>query len=148
MPPFAGILMAFCLTGWIGPAYRVRVQFYRFKSQEYVLAARTLGARDRRLMFKHIFPNALGTIVTSVALTIPNTIFTESMLSYLGIANFNGADSTSLGTLLSNGQAFLSTDPHIIMFPAIAISLLMISFNLFGNGLRDAFNPSLRGAEE
>ena len=143
-----GLLLAFVLTGWIGTAYRVRTQFYRFKHQEYVLAARTLGARDARLMFKHIFPNALGTIITSSILVIPSTIFTESTLSYLGIVNFNGQNITSLGTMLSNGQGYLATDPHIILFPAVVISLLMISFNLFGNGLRDAFNPSLRGAEE
>lgn len=143
-----GLLFAFVLTGWIGTAYRVRTQFYRFKNQEYVLAARTLGARDPRLMFKHIFPNALGTIITSSILVIPSTIFTESTLSYLGIVNFNGQNITSLGTMLSNGQGYLATDPHIILFPAVVISLLMISFNLFGNGLRDAFNPSLRGAEE
>lgn len=148
MSTFGGILFAFCLTGWIGIAYRVRTQFYRYKNQEYVLAARTLGARDKRIMFKHIFPNALGTIITSTVLIIPSTIMSESVLSYLGIFNFNGKTATSLGTMLSNGQAYLSTDPHIIMCPAIAISLLMISFNLFGNGLRDAFNPSLRGAEE
>lgn len=148
MPTFAGVLFAFCLTGWIGVAYRVRTQFYRFKNQEYVLAARTLGARDGRLMFKHIFPNALGTIITSSILIIPSTILSETTLSYLGIVNFQGATSTSLGTMLANGKAYLSTDPHIIAMPAIAISLLMISFNLFGNGLRDAFNPSLRGVEE
>ena len=148
MPTFAGVLLAFCLTGWIGVAYRVRTQFYRFKNQEYVLAARTLGARDGRLMFKHIFPNALGTIITSSILIIPSTILSETTLSYLGIVNFQGATSTSLGTMLANGKEYLSTDPHIIAMPAIAISLLMISFNLFGNGLRDAFNPSLRGVEE
>ena len=148
MPTFAGVLLAFCLTGWIGVAYRVRTQFYRFKNQEYVLAARTLGARDGRLMFKHIFPNALGTIITSSILIIPSTILSETTLSYLGIVNFQGATSTSLGTMLANGKEYLSTDPHIIAVPAIAISLLMISFNLFGNGLRDAFNPSLRGVEE
>lgn len=148
MPTFAGVLLAFCLTGWISVAYRVRTQFYRFKNQEYVLAARTLGARDGRLMFKHIFPNALGTIITSSILIIPSTILSETTLSYLGIVNFQGATSTSLGTMLANGKEYLSTDPHIIAMPAIAISLLMISFNLFGNGLRDAFNPSLRGVEE
>lgn len=148
MPTFAGVLLAFCLTGWISVAYRVRTQFYRFKNQEYVLAARTLGARDGRLMFKHIFPNALGTIITSSILIIPTTILSETTLSYLGIVNFQGATSTSLGTMLANGKEYLSTDPHIIAMPAIAISLLMISFNLFGNGLRDAFNPSLRGVEE
>ncbi len=145
---FTGLLFAFVLTGWIGTAYRVRTQFYRFKNQEYVLAARTLGAKDLRLMFRHIFPNALGTIITNSVLVIPGVIFTESTLSYLGIVNFNSQNMTSLGTMLANGQGYLGTDPHIIMFPAVIISLLMISFNLFGNGLRDAFNPSLRGADE
>lgn len=145
---FAALILCYVLTGWISTAYRVRTQFYRFKNQEYILAARTLGAKDRRLMFKHIFPNSLGTIITSSVLVIPSVIFTESVLSYLGIINFQGKEMTSLGTLLSNGQSYLSTDPHIILFPALMISLLMISFNLFGNGLRDAFNPSLRGAED
>ena len=126
----------------------LRTQFYRFKKQEYVLAARTLGARDARLMFKHIFPNSLGTIITSSVLQIPGVILSESVLSYLGIANFNSQNMTSLGTMLANGQGTLATDPHIILLPALVISLLMISFNLFGNGLRDAFNPSLRGADE
>lgn len=148
MSTLEGMLLAFLLTGWIGTAYRVRTQFYRYKNQEYVLAARTLGAGDARLMFKHIFPNALGTIITSSILTIPGVIFTESSLAYLGIVNFNSKNLTSLGTMLSNGQGYLSTDPHIILFPALVLSLLMISFNLFGNGLRDAFNPSLRGADE
>lgn len=145
---FGALIFAFVLTGWIGPAYRVRTQFYRFKNQEYVLAARTLGASDVRIMWKHIFPNTLGTIVTASVLTIPATIFSESMLSYLGIINFSGGGITSLGTMLSNGQKYLYNFPHIILPPAIIISLLMISFNLFGNGLRDAFNPSLRGSEE
>ncbi len=145
---FTALIFCYVLTGWISTAYNVRTQFYRFKNQEYILAARTLGARDRRLMFKHIFPNSLGTIITSSVLVIPSVIFTESVLSYLGIINFQGKTMTSLGTLLSNGQSYLSTDPHIILFPALMISLLMISFNLFGNGLRDAFNPSLRGAED
>lgn len=148
MSTFGALVFAFVLTGWIGPAYRVRTQFYRFKNQEYVLAARTLGASDKRIMWKHIFPNTLGTIITSSVLTIPATIFSESMLSYLGIINFNNKGLTSLGTMLSNGQGYLQNYPHIILFPAIVLSLLMISFNLFGNGLRDAFNPSLRGAEE
>lgn len=139
------LLFAFVLTGWIGIARRVRTQFYRFKNQEYVLAARTLGAGDLRLMFKHIFPNTLGTIITSSALVIPSVIFSESMLSYLGIVNLRGANMASLGTMLSDGQPLLASYPHVLFFPALVISLLMISFNLFGNGLRDAFNPSLRG---
>ena len=145
------LLFAFVLTGWIGIASTVRMQFYRFKKQEYVLAARTLGARDRRLIVKHIFPNALGTIITSAALFIPSVIFSESMLSFLGIIRLDDVSSgiVSLGTLLSAGQGAgnLINYPHLILFPSLVIALLMISFNLFGNGLRDAFNPNLRGSE-
>ena len=142
------LLFAFISTGWVNEAASVRMQFYRFKGQEYVLAARPLGAKDRRLIFKHIFPNALGTIITGSVLSIPGVIFTESMLSYLHIINLETSALTSIGTMLSNGQGYLSTFPHIILFPALFISILEISFNLFGNGLRDAFNPSLRGADE
>ena len=142
------LLFAFVLTGWIGMAARVRMQFYRFKGQEYVLAARTLGASDWRLMFKHIFPNSLGTIITGSVLVIPGVIFAESSLTYLGIINLESSTMTSVGTMLANSRGFLSTYPHMIFFPALFISLLEISFNLFGNGLRDAFNPSLRGADE
>ena len=142
------LFIAFFLTGWIGMSGTVRMQFYRFKNQEYVLASRTLGAKDWRIMFKHIFPNALGTIVTSSVLVIPGMIFSETSLSYLGIINLNSGDMTSVGTLLANAQPYLVTYPHMILFPAIFISLLMLCFNLFGNGLRDAFNPSLRGTED
>ena len=142
------LFIAFFLTGWIGMAGRTRMQFYRFKNQEYVLAARTLGASDKRIMFKHIFPNALGTLITSCVLIIPSMIFSETSLTYLNIINLNTGDRTSVGTLLANAQPFLVSYPHMVMFPAAFISLLMLSFNLFGNGLRDAFNPSLRGTED
>ncbi len=142
------LFISFFLTGWIGMAARTRMQFYRFKNQEYVLVARTLGANDRRIMFKHIFPNAIGTLITGSVLVIPSVIFSETSLSYLGIINLETGNLTSVGTLLANGQAALYNFPHIILFPSLFISLLMLSFNLFGNGLRDAFNPSLRGSEE
>ena len=112
------------------------------------MAARTLGARDRRIIWKHIFPNTLGTIITSSALAIPSTIMSESMLSYLGIVQLGGASGTSLGTLLADAESRWIQFPHLMLYPAIVISLLMICFNLFGNGLRDAFNPSLRGVED
>ena len=144
----ATLLFAFVLTGWIGMASTTRMQFYRYKNQEYVLAARTLGASDRRIMFKHIFPNALGTLITSSVLVIPGVIFSESSLSYLGIINLSTGATTSVGTLMATARGSLSTYPHAILFPAIFIALLMITFNLFGNGLRDAFNPSLRGSED
>ena len=128
----------------MGTAGRTRTQFYRFKGREYILAARTLGASDGRLIFKHILPNSLGTIVTSAVLMIPGVIFSEATIAYLGIG-LKGLDS--FGVILSDYQKFYSTYPNLIIFPAVIISLLMISFNLFGNGLRDALNPSLKGSE-
>ena len=142
------LFISFFLTGWIGMAGQTRMQFYRFKNQEYVLAARTLGAKDPRIMFKHIFPNSLGTLITGSVLVIPGMIFSETSLSYLGIINLSTGSMTSVGTLLAAGQPYLVTYPHMILFPSIFVCLLMLSFNLFGNGLRDAFNPSLRGSED
>ena len=118
------------------------------KNQEYVLASRTLGAGDYRIMFKHIFPNSLGTLITSSVLVIPGVISSESSLSYLGIINLSTGNLTSVGTLLAGAQAYLTSYPHMMFYPALFICFLMLSFNLFGNGLRDAFNPSLRGAED
>lgn len=141
-------LFAFVLTGWISMAALTRKQFYRFKGQEFVLAARTLGASDIRLMAKHIFPNSLGTVITSCALVIPGVISSETTLTYLGIVNLSELVGTSLGTLMSQGQTSMTTAPHAMLFPALYFSLLLISFNLFGNGLRDAFNPLERGAED
>ncbi len=143
------LLISFFLTGWIGMAGRTRMQFYRFKNQEYVLAARTLGASDARIMFKHIFPNGLGTIVTSVALVIPSMIYSETSLSYLGIINLEAGNTTSVGTLIAAGQkSIMANAGFVALFPCLFLVLLMLSFNLFGNGLRDAFNPSLRGSED
>ena len=99
-------LFAFVLTGWLSTAGRTRTQFYRFKSQEYVIAARTLGAKDSRIIWKHIFPNSLGTIITASVLVIPGVINSESMLSYLGIVKLGGTETTSLGTLLSDFPDF------------------------------------------
>lgn len=142
------LFIAFVATGWIGMASSTRMQFYRFKNQEYALAARTLGAKNSRIIWKHIFPNALGTLVTSCALVIPSMIFSETSLTYLGIIDLSSGNITSVGTLIAKGQTELTTYPHIAMFPSVFLALLMLSFNLFGNGLRDAFNPSLRGAED
>lgn len=143
------LFIAFFLTGWTGMASRTRMQFYRFKNQEYVLVARTLGASDGRIMFKHIFPNAIGTLITSCVLVIPSVIFSETSLSYLGIINLESGNIISVGTLLAKGNSTeLVNFPHVVLFPSLFISLLMLSFNLFGNGLRDAFNPSLRGMED
>lgn len=139
------IIFAFTATGWIASYRTGRMQFYRFKNREYVFAARTLGANDRRIMFKHIFPNTLGLIVTGLALAVPSFVFLEATYSFLGIINYS--DATSIGMLIQQGQLRMQIFPHLLIYPSIYIATLMITFNLFGNGLRDAFNPSLRGVE-
>ncbi len=141
-------LFAFVLTGWIGMAALTRRQFYRFKGQEFILAARTLGASDKRLMFKHIFPNGIGSIITSCALVIPGVISSETSMTYLGIVNLSSFAGTTIGTLLSQGNAVVTSAPHAVLYPSIFLGLLMICFNLFGNGLRDAFNPTTRGVDD
>ncbi len=141
---FFTFALALCLTGWMGVASRTRVQFYRFKGREYVLASRTLGASDKRLIFKHILPNAMGTIITGSILMIPGVIGSETTLAYLGLG-LEG--QTTLGIILSGNQSYINTFPMLILFPAFILSLIMISFNLFGNGLRDALNPTLKGSE-
>ncbi|MBU5436917.1 ABC transporter permease [Tissierella sp. MSJ-40] len=144
----AGIIpfiLAMVLTGWIGMSRMIRAQFYKYKGQEYVLASRTMGAKDRSLIFRHILPNAIGPIITQATLAVPGFIFTESMLSYLGLGL--GAPEPSIGVLLAEGQKVLLNHPHLTLFPAMVISILMLAFNLFGNGLRDAFDPTLRGQE-
>jgi len=146
LSPFWGLVMIFFINGWIGPSNLTRIQFYRFKNQEYILAARTLGAKDPRIMFKHILPNAIGTIVTMTVLIIPGIIMAEGTFAFLGIVTDTG-DRVALGAMMAGASAAFPRDAHILFFPAVVMSLLMISFNLFGNGLRDAFNPSLRGTE-
>ena len=141
-------LIAFVYNGWVGVASTTRMQFYRFKGQEYVLASRTLGAKDRRLIFRHILPNAAGTLVTASVLMIPGIIFAESSLSYLGIVDFASSGIDTIGTLLKEGQSVIKSSPHVLIAPVILIAVLMICFNLFGNGLRDAFNTTLRGSED
>ena len=136
--------LAMCLTGWIGVAGGTRTQFYRFKGREYVLASRTLGASDARLIFKHVLPNAMGTLITSTVLMIPGIIRSEATLAYLGLGLKGTA---SFGVILSENQTLLSSRGYLVIFPDVILALLMITFNLFGNGLRDAFNPTLKGSE-
>lgn len=136
-------ILVLILTGWIGMSRMIRAQFYRYKGYEYVLASRTMGASDGRLIFRHILPNAIGPIITQATFAVPSAIFSESFLSYLGLGI--QAPEPSIGVLLAEGQGSLTTSPHLTLFPALIVSLLMLSFNLFGNGLRDAFDPRSRG---
>jgi ABC-type dipeptide/oligopeptide/nickel transport system permease subunit len=154
-PGITTLFIVLIVSGWIGIASITRTQFYRFKGREYVLASRTLGAKDTRLIFRHILPNGIGTIITASVLSIPLVIFTESTLSYLGFGIGHGQEfnlgpisfsGVSIGVLLADGRAEIVDKPYLTIFPAIIISILMITFNMFGNALRDAFNPTLRGS--
>lgn len=154
-PGFWALFIFLVYDGWVGAASITRSQFYRYKGREYVLAARTLGASDLRIIFKHILPNAIGTIVTRLILAIPGIIFIETNLSFLGFGIGNGQKfligpfeltGTSVGVILANGQAQIyAGNLWMIVAPTIIVSILMITFNMFGNALRDALNPQLRG---
>lgn len=135
------IILALIIRGWIGTAKLVRGQFLRFKGREYVLAARVMGVRDRKLIFRHILPNSIGPVITRAMVEVPGAIFAESFLAFIGLGL--QAPEPSIGVLLSDAQKVLSSYPYQTFFPAV----LMISFNLFGNGLRDAFNPTMRGSD-
>ena len=137
------IIMSLLISGWISTARMIRSQFYRFKDREYVLAARTMGISDRSIIFRYILPNSLGPIITSTMIAVPSSIFTESFLAYIGLGL--QAPEPSIGVLLSEGQKVLLNYPFQSLFPGIVISVLMICFNLFGNGLRDAMDHTLRG---
>ena len=139
------IVLSLILRGWIGTARVIRGQFLRFKEREYVLAAKVMGVRDRMLIFRHILPNSIGPVITRAMLAIPSAIFAESFLAFIGLGV--QAPEPSIGVLLSDGQKVLNLYRTKTFFPALLISVLMIAFNLFGNGLRDAFNPTRRGSE-
>ena len=109
------------------------------------MAAETMGVPNRALIFRHILPNSIGPIITRTMIAIPNAIFTESFMAYIGLGL--APPEPSIGTLLSAGQKVLMQYPHLTIYPALTISILMIAFNLFGNGLRDALDPTQRGLE-
>lgn len=139
------LMIALFMTGWMGVSARTRTQFYRYKGREYVLASRTLGAKDGRLIFKHILPNSAGTIITGSILMIPSVIYTESSIAYLGLGLQN---QVLFGVILSENRSnYKGETTYLLFLPTLIMMFLLVSFNLFGNGLRDAFNPQLKGGE-
>ena len=140
--PLISILIVFALLYWVGMARIVRSQVLTLKESEYVTAARALGAGTGRIIKKHILTNCIGTLIVTTTLQIPSAIFTESFLSFLGIAV--SAPMPSLGSLASTAIDGLQSYPYRLFAPAIAISVVILSFNLFGDGLRDAFDPKLK----
>ena len=141
-PGLIPMIIALSITGWVNMARIVRGEVLTIKNQEYVLAARTLGARTGHLIMRHLVPNALGAIIVTMTLTIPSAIFTESFLSYIGLGV--PQPQASWGTMASDGNNALDTAPWRLIFPAIFISLTIFAFNAVGDGLRDALDPKLR----
>lgn len=136
------IFIVFALLYWVGMARIVRSQILVLKESEYVTAARALGASNSRIIRKHLLTNCIGTLIVTTTLQIPSSIFTESFLSFLGLGV--AVPLPSLGSLASSAINGMSTYPHLLMAPAILISLIILSFNLFGDGLRDAFDPKMK----
>ena len=136
------IFVVFALLYWVGMARIVRSQIMILKEQEYVTAARALGASNGRIIKKHLLTNCIGTLIVTTTLQIPSSIFTESFLSFLGLGV--NAPMPSLGSLASAALNGLQSYPYRLFAPAIMISVIILSFNLLGDGLRDAFDPKLK----
>ena len=136
------IFVVFALLYWVGMARMVRSQILTLKESEYVTAARALGASSGRIIKKHLLTNCIGTLIVTTTLQIPSSIFTESFLSFLGLGV--QVPMPSLGSLASAAINGLNTHPHQLFIPAAVISLIILSFNLLGDGLRDAFDPKLK----
>lgn len=136
------IFVVFALLYWVGMARIVRSQVLVIKEQEYVTAAKALGAKSGRIIKKHLLTNCIGTLIVTTTLQIPSSIFTESFLSFIGLGV--NAPMPSLGSLASDAIDGIRSYPHRLLAPALLISLIILAFNLLGDGLRDAFDPKLK----
>ncbi|MGZ9586079.1 ABC transporter permease [Paenibacillus marinisediminis] len=141
-PSLLTIIIALCLTGWINMSWIVRGQIMQLKTQEYVLASRSLGASGARIIFRHLIPNTLGPIIVTLTLAVPSSIFAEAVLSFLGLGV--QLPAASWGTMINDAMQAMILYPWRMLFPAILISLTMLAFNLFGDGMRDAIDPKLK----
>ena len=142
----ANIISLFVVFGvlyWVSMSRLIRGQILSLREQEYVLAAQAAGARGKWIIMKHLMPNCISVVIISTALQIPNAIFTESYLSFLGLGV--NAPMPSLGSLASDALNGISSYPYRLIIPAVVISLIVLSLNLLGDGLRDAFDPKLNG---
>ena len=136
------LFIVFGVLYWVSMSRLIRGQILSLREQEYVLAAQAAGARGSWIIRKHLLPNCISVVIISTALQIPNAIFTESFLSFLGLGV--NAPMPSLGSLASDALNGISSYPYRLVIPAVVISLIVLSLNLFGDGLRDAFDPKLR----
>ncbi|OPJ56301.1 ABC transporter permease [Alkalithermobacter paradoxus] len=136
------ILIAIGSVYWLSMARIVRGQILSLKEQEYVLAAKTLGASSLRIILRHLIPNAMGPIIVTMTMSIPSAIFTEAFLSFIGLGV--SAPQASWGVLANDALGSIRTYPYQLFFPALAISVTMLAFNFLGDGLRDALDPRMR----
>ena len=136
------LFIVFGLLYWVGMARLIRGQILSIRENDYILAAQTIGARSGRIIRRHILPNCISVIIISTALQIPSAIFTESYLSFVGLGV--NAPMPSLGSLANAARGGLQSYPYKLVFPALAICLIVLSLNLLGDGLRDAFDPKLK----
>ncbi|USK34808.1 ABC transporter permease [Bacillus sp. F19] len=141
-PGIISITVALTITGWVGMARVVRAQVLKLKNQEFVLASRTLGASHGKIIFKHLIPNLVGVIIINTMFTIPNAIFFEAFLSFIGLGLQDPL--ASLGTLIDEGFKSMRAFPYQMIYPAIVISVIMVAFNMIADGLRDALDPKMR----
>ena len=141
-PGLMNIFIALGLVYWLRMARIVRGEVLSLREREYILAAKMLGASSRRIIFRHLLPNSLGPIIITLTLSIPEAIFTEAFLSFIGLGV--SAPMASWGVLASEGVVTLRSYPFQLLFPALAISLTMLGFNFLGDGLRDALDPKMR----
>lgn len=141
-PGIIPIILALSITSWTSMARVVRAQVLKYKNQEFVLASKTLGASDFSIIFKHMIPNMMGIIIINTMFSIPNAIFFEAFLSFIGLGLQE--PNASLGTLINDGFKSMLAFPYQMVIPAIMISIIMIAFNLIADGLRDALDPKMR----
>lgn len=141
-PGIFPIIIAITFTSWTSMARVVRAQVLKFKNQEFVLAARTLGASNASIIFKHMIPNMFGIIIINTMFSIPNAIFFEAFLSFIGLGLQE--PNASLGTLVNDGYKSMIAFPYQMIIPSVMIALIMICFNLVADGLRDALDPKMR----
>ncbi len=143
-----GLLLVFVaigLTSWVTMARLVRGQLLSLKETEFVEAAKAIGVADRKIVTRHLLPNATGPIIVAVTLGIPAAILAEATLAFIGIGV--QAPRASWGSLVADGNAYVRSFPHLVIFPAIAIAVALISFTFLGDGLRDALDPKLKGKQ-
>lgn len=141
-PGVMTMVIAYAAVGWTGMARLVRGQIMGLKQQDYIVAAKVMGAKPSRIILKHLIPNTLSVVIVNITLAIPSVIFTEAFLSYIGLGV--PVPKSSWGIMASDGSMVFQTYPSQLVIPAVCICLTMLSFNLLGDGLRDALDPRLR----